>query len=224
MIDLEPLFLTLKLAGITTVLLFFLGIPMAYWLAFSRFRYKGIIEALISMPLVLPPTVLGFYLLLLFSPNNGFGAWLNTTFGLQLAFSFHGLVVASILYSLPFMVYPILSGLKELPVSLREAAYTLGKKPVTVLLQVLLPNIKPSLLIGLVLSFAHTIGEFGVVLMIGGKIPGETKVASISIYDAVEGMRYQEAHLYAFLLFLIAFFVLSLVYWLNGRMGKSGIL
>lgn len=224
MIDTEPLLLTLKLASITTVLLFFLSIPLAYWLAYSRFKIKGIVEALISMPLVLPPTVLGFYLLLLFSPNNSFGKWLDDTLDLQLVFSFQGLVLASILYSLPFMVYPILSGFKGLSPSLKEAAHTLGKSRWIILTKVLLPNIKPSLLIGFVLTFAHTIGEFGVVLMIGGNIPGETKVASISIYDAVEAMNYEQAHLYAFILFIIAFFILSVVYWLNNRMGKSGML
>jgi molybdate transport system permease protein len=167
------------------------------------------------MPLVLPPTVLGFYLLIAFSPSNGFGNWLDEVFGLRLIFSFEGLVVGSIIYSLPFMVHPIQSGLSNLPSSLKEAAYVLGKNRVTTLFQVLLPNIKPSLLTGIVLSFAHTIGEFGVVLMIGGNIPGETKVASIVIYDEVEALNYASAGSYSIILFSLTFVILLFVYIVN---------
>ncbi|WP_367392409.1 molybdate ABC transporter permease subunit [Lewinella sp. LCG006] len=215
MIDWTPLLLTFRLALITTLLLLVVSIPLAYWLAYSRNRIKPVIEALVSMPLVLPPTVLGFYLLVAFSPANGFGSWLDEHLGLRLVFSFEGLVLASMLYSLPFMVHPIQSGLSNLSPSLKEAAYVLGKSRWTTLRRVLLPNIKPSLLTGIVLAFAHTIGEFGVVLMIGGNIPGVTKVAAIAVYDEVESMNYAAANSYSLVLFLLTFLILLLVYLFN---------
>ncbi len=168
------------------------------------------------MPLVLPPTVLGFYFLLAFSPANFFGQWLNEWLGIRLVFSFAGLVMASCLYSLPFMVHPIQAGLSNLPPSLREASFVMGKSKFQTLIQVLLPCIRTSMLTGLVLSFAHTVGEFGVVLMIGGNIPGETKVASIAIYDEVESLNYAAANVYSFILFAISFVILLLVYLING--------
>lgn len=216
MIDWNPLILTFQLATVTTVSLLLLGIPLAYWLAFSKSRIKPIAEALISMPLVLPPTVLGFYLLLAFSPSNALGLWLKENLGIQFIFSFEGLVLGSIIYSLPFMVHPIQAGLQSLPQSLQEASYLLGKSRFTTLIKVLLPNIKASLLTGIVLAFAHTIGEFGVVLMIGGNIPGQTKVASIAIYDEVEALNYNAASTYSAILFVAAFCVLLLVYLING--------
>ncbi len=216
MIDWTPLLLTFKLAAVTTMALGVLGIPLAYWLAYTKNRMKPVVEALVSMPLVLPPTVLGFYLLVAFSPSNSFGQWLERWFNLRLIFSFEGLVFASILYSLPFMVQPIQSGFSGISSSLQEAAYVLGKSKLTTLFKVLLPNIKPSLLTGAVLSFAHTIGEFGVVLMIGGNIPGQTKVASIAIYDEVEALNYTSANTYSIILFVITFTILLAVYLLNG--------
>jgi len=222
MIDWSPLLLTLKLAAITTVILFFLAIPLAYWLAFSRSKGKPVVEALVSMPLVLPPTVLGFYLLVVFSPNSAVGSFLNDTLGVQFLFSFEGLVLASIFYSLPFMVHPIQSGLTNLPSAFSEASYMLGKSKMTTLQKVLLPNIKPSLITGIVLSFAHTLGEFGVVLMIGGSIPGKTKVASIAIYDEVEALNYDLANTYSIILLIISFLILLLVYSING--GYLGLL
>ncbi|GAB3542502.1 molybdate ABC transporter permease subunit [Spirosoma fluminis] len=216
-IDWEPIWLTLRLAGITTFLLLIIGIPLAGWLAISQFRLKPIIEALVSLPLVLPPSVVGFYLLLAFSPTSNLGTWLLQTFDLQLVFSFEGLVVASLLYSLPFMVHPIQAGLENLPASWREAAYTLGQSPVRTLWRVLLPNCKPALLTGIVLSFAHTIGEFGLVLMIGGNLPGQTRVASIAIYDEVELLHFDTAHAYAALLLGLSFVILVLVYSINKR-------
>lgn len=216
MIDWTPLVLTFKLAAVTTMALGVLGIPLAYWLAYTKNRMKPVVEALVSMPLVLPPTVLGFYLLVAFSPSNSLGQWLERWFNLRLIFSFEGLVFASILYSLPFMVQPIQSGFSGISSSLQEAAYVLGKSKLTTLFKVLLPNIKPSLLTGAVLSFAHTIGEFGVVLMIGGNIPGQTKVASIAIYDEVEALNYAAANTYSIILFVITFTILLAVYLLNG--------
>ncbi|MBT8184966.1 MAG: molybdate ABC transporter permease subunit [Eudoraea sp.] len=220
MLDWSPLILTFKLAVVTTLILLLLGIPLAYWLSRSRSRLKPVIETLVSMPLVLPPTVLGFYFLVAFSPGNAFGAWLNDWLGIKLLFSFPGLVIASVLYSLPFMVHPIQSGLSGLPASLSEAAYVLGKSKLNTLIKVQLPNIKASLLTGMVLSFAHTIGEFGVVLMIGGNIPGETRVASIAIYDEVEALNYGAANFYSLVLFAITFCILLAVYLVNGNYIK----
>lgn len=208
--------MTFKLAAVTTLMLLFISIPLAYWLAFSKSRLKPVVETLVSMPLVLPPTVIGFYLLIVFSPSYAFGSWLEKWFHLHLVFSFEGLVVASIIYSLPFMVHPIQSGLVNLPPSLKEASYVLGKSRWITLRKILLPNIKPSILTGIVLAFAHTIGEFGVVLMIGGSIPGETKVASIAIYDEVEALNYSSAHALSLFLFIISFSILLIVYLING--------
>ena len=216
MIDWEPLILTFKLAFVTTLILLVVSIPLAYWLSHSKTKIKPIIETLVSMPLVLPPTVLGFYLLIAFSPSNAFGNWLNEWLGIRLIFSFEGLVFASIIYSLPFMVHPIQSGFSNLSSSLKEASYVLGKSKFTTLFKVLLPNIKTSLLTGIVLAFAHTIGEFGVVLMIGGNMPGKTKVASIAIYDEVEALNYSVANTYSLILFALTFIILLTVYLING--------
>ncbi|MCB9051044.1 MAG: molybdate ABC transporter permease subunit [Lewinellaceae bacterium] len=218
----QTLWLTFKLAAVTTGLLIFIGIPIAYLLSQSRSRIKPFLEALISMPLVLPPTVLGFYLLLAFSPEGQFGAWLEQAFGLRLVFTFAGLVVGSIFYSLPFMVQPVQSGFENLPSNLAEASFTLGKSRMQTLLRVQLPNIKPSLLTGLVLAFAHTVGEFGVILMIGGNIPGQTRVASIAIYDEVEALNYGLANQYALVLVAFAFAILALVYSINRRLLRTG--
>jgi len=216
MLDWSPILLTLRLAGIVTAILLLLSIPLAYWLSYAKTKFKPIVETLVSMPLVLPPTVLGFYLLVAFSPNNKFGVWLEEWFGLRLIFSFEGLVLASVIYSLPFMVQPIYSGFKNLPTNLKEAAYVLGSSNFKTLYKVLLPNIKPSILTGIVLTFAHTIGEFGVVLMIGGNIPDKTRVASIAIYDEVESLNYAAANTYSLILFSITFLVLLTVYLING--------
>ncbi|GAB3553915.1 molybdate ABC transporter permease subunit [Noviherbaspirillum agri] len=220
--DWQPLLLTFRLAAITTLILFIVGVPLAYWIAYTRTRFKPVIETLVSMPLVLPPSVLGFYLLLAFSPQNAFGQWLEQWFQVRLVFSFTGLVIGSVIFSLPFMVHPIQSGFQNLPVSLIEASRTLGKSDLVTLFRVLLPNIKPALLSGAVLSFAHTIGEFGVILMIGGNIPGVTKVASIAIYDEVESLNYAAANFYAAVLFVVSFAVLLLVYVMNKRLVKAG--
>ena len=213
----SPLILTFKLAFTATVILFIISLPLAYWLSQTKSVLKPIVESLVSMPLVLPPTVIGFYLLVAFSPANTFGSWLDDLIGLRLVFSFEGLVLGSVIYSLPFMVHPIQSGLANLPNSLREASWTLGKSKYSTLFKVLLPNIKPSLITGIILSFAHTIGEFGVVLMIGGNIPGKTKVASIAIYDEVESLDYASASQYSLVLFIVAFIILLVVYSVNGK-------
>lgn len=219
--DWSPIVLSLELASVVTVILFVIGVPLANWLAHTKSRFKPFFEALVALPLVLPPTVIGFYLLVAFSPSNGFGQWMEEVFGLQLVFSFPGLVIASVIYSLPFMVQPIQSGLTNLPKSLSEASYVLGKSHWTTLIKVLLPNIKPSIIAGLVLSFAHTLGEFGVVLMIGGNIPDQTRVASIAIYDQVESLNYSSANQYALVLLGITFTILLLVYSMNRKASKS---
>ena len=217
----QTLLITFELAAITTVFLLIIGIPLAFYLSNTKTRLKPVLETFISMPLVLPPTVLGFYLLLAFSPESALVEWLLTTFDIRLVFSFSGLVIGSIIYSLPFMVHPIQSGFENLPRSYSEASYILGKSKLQTIFRVLLPNMKPSILTGVVLSFAHTVGEFGVVLMLGGNIPGATKVASIAIYDEVENLNYTAANNYALILFIFSFMVLMMVYAINGRGIKA---
>lgn len=208
--------LTFKLASITTLILLVIAIPLASFLVFSKMRFKSIIETIVSMPLVLPPSVLGFYLLLAFSPASAIGAFL-TSHGIRLAFSFEGLVIGSVLFSLPFMVHPIQSSLAQVPPSIFEAAYTLGKSKIETMIRVILPSIRHGLISGITLAFAHTVGEFGVILMIGGNIPDETRVASIAIYDEVESLNYAMAHQYALTLFIVTFSILLLVYTLNKK-------
>ncbi len=214
-INWQPLYLTAKLAIVTTLILLLIGIPIAYALSVWKSRFKLLVQTLVSMPLVLPPTVLGFYLLLAFGRDGWLGSRLESWFDIRLVFSFEGLVIASIIYSLPFMVNPIQSGFQSLPASLHEAAQTLGKSHLSSFFHVLLPNIKPAIITATVVTFAHTIGEFGVVLMIGGSIPAETRVASIAIYDEVEALNFAAAHSYALILFVLAFVILLSVYLLN---------
>ena len=212
--------MTFKLASITTIILLVIAVPLAWILAFNNLRFKSIIETIVSMPLVLPPSVLGFYLLLAFSPASTIGSFLMDH-GIRLAFSFEGLVVGSVLFSLPFMVHPIQTALSQVPRSILEASYTLGKSPFVTAVRVVLPTIRHGLISGIVLAFAHTVGEFGVILMIGGNIPGETRVASIAIYDEVESLNYAMAHQYALTLFVITFAILLLVYTLNKKSLSS---
>ena len=219
--DLTPIWLTLKLAGITTVLLLIVGLPLAYWLSKGRSIIKIVLEAIITMPLVLPPSVLGFYLLMAFSPKHGIGEWLHNTFDIQLVFSFPGLVLASLIYSMPFMIGPIKSALQQLPSSLSQASYTLGKTEGETFMKVLLPNVRASVLTAAILTFAHTLGEFGVVLMIGGDIPGVTRVASIAVYDSVEILDYSAANAYSLILFCITFVMVISVFIFNKYKAKS---
>ena len=220
MTEWQPIWLTFKLALATTLVLLLVSIPLSLWLVNTRSKLKPVIATLVSMPLVLPPTVLGFYFLIAFSPGNSFGQWLDEWLGIQLVFSFTGLVVASVIYSLPFMVHPVQAGLSSLPPSLTEASYVLGKSKWSTLLKVQLPNIKSSILTGIILAFAHTVGEFGVVLMIGGNIPGSTRVASIAIYDEVEALNYGSANFYSAILFGVTFAILLVVYLINGGYVK----
>jgi len=214
---LQTMLLTGKLAVWTTSLLLIIGFPLAYLLAFKRFFMKPLLEALINMPMVLPPTVLGFYMLVAYSPENAFGGFLEQYFDVRLAFSFGGVLLASVIFSLPFMVQPLQNGLTALPESLREASATLGKSPLTTFFRVLVPNMVPSIITAVAMTFAHCIGEFGVVIMVGGNMPGETRVASIAIYDEVQAMNYDAANKYSLVLFLISLVLLTLIYSMNSR-------
>ena len=213
----SALALTAWLALVTTLILVAIGTPLAWWLARTTSRTRPFVEALVAMPLVLPPTVLGFYLLLAFNPGAPLGAfWLSVT-GESLTFSFAGLVVASVVYSLPFMVQPLVSTFTAIGKGPLEAAASLGAAPHDVFLTVVLPLSQRGFLTAAVLTFAHTLGEFGVVLMVGGNIPERTRVVSIAIYEHVETLRYAEAHLLAGVLLAISFAVLLLVYTGNRR-------
>ena len=216
-VDLGPLWLTLRLAGITTGILLVLGTPLAWWLSTTRSRAKPVIEAVTALPLVLPPTVLGFYLLILMSPSAPLGGfWVEVT-GESLTFSFTGLVVASLLYSMPFMVQPLSAAFEGVGRGPIEAAASLGATPLDAFLTVAVPRSARGFLTAAVLTFTHTLGEFGVVLMVGGNIPGETRVLSIAIYDHVETLRYAEAHVLAGGLLVFSFVVLCLVYGLDRK-------
>ncbi|MEW6655840.1 MAG: molybdate ABC transporter permease subunit [Aquificota bacterium] len=217
MMDLGPFWLTVKLSFITSLILLIIGIPLAYYMAYSKSPLALIMEVITTLPLVLPPTVLGFYLLILFSKNGPLGALWERLLGYQLVFTFEGLVIASVIYSLPMMTHPLISGYRSVPKSLIEASWTLGKSKLETLFRVILPNMKASILVGLVLSFAHTLGEFGVVLMVGGNIEGKTRVASIVIYNAVESIDYATAHLYSLLLLSLSFLSLLTLYIINRR-------
>ena len=213
----QTLWITFKLAVTTTVILIIIGLPFSYWLAYSRLKIKPLIEALVSMPMVLPPSVIGYYMLVIYSPRNWFGSWLNNAFDVRLAFSFEGVLIASVIFSLPFMIQPLHNGLHSLPDNLREASYTLGKSKSVTFFRVLLPSIKPSIITAVALTFAHTIGEFGIVLMVGGNMPGETRVASISIYDEVQSLNFAVANQYAFILFVVSFVILATIYSVNKK-------
>jgi molybdate transport system permease protein len=215
--DLGPLWLTLHLALVTTVILAVLGTPLAWWLAHTPSRAKAPVEALTALPLVLPPTVLGFYLLVFLSPTAPIGTfWVSVT-GDTLTFSFSGLVVASIFYSLPFMVQPLQAAFEAVGRAPLEAAATLRASPLDAFCTVALPLAMRGYLTATVLTFAHTVGEFGVVLMVGGNIPGETKVISIAIYEHVETINYADAHVLSALLLAFSFLTLLFVYTVNRR-------
>ena len=212
-----PIWLTLQLAGLTTVILLIIGIPLGWWLAHTRTRLRPLIEALVALPLVLPPTVLGFYLLILMSPNSAIGAfWVRLT-GDTLTFSFSGLVIASPFYSLPFAAQPLQTAFQGVGRGMMEAASTLGASRWDRFRSIALPLSRRGILAAAVLSFAHTVGEFGVVLMVGGNIPGRTRVISIEIYSAVETLDYATAHILSLGLLVFSFLVLTAVYLMNGR-------
>jgi molybdate transport system permease protein len=213
--DLKALWLTLQLAAVSTVVLLLLGTPLAWWLARSRTRFRPLVEAAVALPLVLPPTVLGFYLLLFLGARGPAGQMMETLGFRPLAFTFSGLVIGSVIYSLPFVVQPIQDAFVRMGRRPLEVAATLGAGPWDRFFSVALPLARPGLLTGAVLAFAHTLGEFGVVLMIGGNIAGETRVASIAIYDHVEALDYGQAHGLSLALLALSFALLLAVYGLN---------
>ena len=216
----EPFILSFKLAGLTAFILFCLALPLAWYLSETRSHTKPFIEALTALPIVLPPSVLGFYILWALSYNSPLGAFFEDTFGIKLVFSFTGLVIASCLYSFPFMLQPLQNGFETLNKNMLEASYIAGKSKLTTLFKVALPNMKPALITAIIITFAHTVGEFGVVLMVGGSIPGETKVASVAIYEMVEIMDYEAAHIYSAIMLGLSFIVLLSVYIFNARQNR----
>lgn len=218
----EALLLTLRLAFVVTILLLLVGMPLAFGLSRSRRRALLAVETIVSLPIVLPPTVIGFYLLMLFSPQQPFGKfWLKLT-GQTLTFTFEGLVIGSIIYSLPYAVQPILSAFKSVPPELLEAARTLGASGWQAFRHVMLPLSRRGLGVAAILGFAHTLGEFGVVVMLGGSIPGKTKVASIALYDEVQKLNYDAAHQYALILLVISFVMLLAMTVIQRKMDEDG--
>ena len=215
--DLVALRVTLQLAGLTTLILLVLGTPLAWWLAHSRWRFKFLVEAVVALPLVLPPTVLGFYLLVTLGPHGPVGGLMEALGGRPLAFTFAGLVVGSVIYSLPFVVQPLQGAFTSVGRRPLEVAATLRASPFDRFFTVAVPLARPGFLTATVLGFAHTVGEFGVVLMIGGNIPGRTQVLSIAIYDHVESLEYSHAHILSGGLLMISFLLLIAVYALNRR-------
>lgn len=220
--DIDAIWLTLKLATLVTLLLLLLGIPLAWWLAQTRSRWKGTIAAMIALPLVLPPTVLGFYLLLAMGPQGPLGKLMALLNLELLPFSFSGLVVASVIYSLPFVVQPVQNAMVTMGRRPLEVAASLGAGPLDRFFTVVLPLSAPGILTAAILGFAHTVGEFGVVLMIGGNIPGETRVISVQIYDQVEALEYAHAHTLSAMMLLFSFIVLLALYRFNHRRGQQG--
>ena len=212
-----PLLLTAKLAAITTLILLIIGTPIAWWLSTTRLRIKPLIETIVALPIVLPPTVMGFYLLILLSPQGAVGNWWLEITGETLTFNFTGLVIASVLYSFPFVVQPLQSAFENVGRDLMEAAHTLGAKPLDAFFSVAVPLAKRGFLTATVLGFAHTLGEFGVVLMVGGNIPDETRVISIAIYDHVEMLEYGKAHVLSAILLGFAFLAMLLMYTINHK-------
>lgn len=215
--DLTALAITLKLAGVTTLILLLLGTPLAWWMARTRWRFKFLLEAVVALPLVLPPTVLGFYLLLTLGPHGPLGGLMQWLGGKPLAFTFTGLVIGSVFYSMPFVVQPLQNAFAAIGRRPLEVAATLRASPLDRFFSVAVPLARPGFLTAAVLGFAHTVGEFGVVLMIGGNIPGQTQVLSIAIYDHVEMLEYGHAHWLSGGLLLLSFLMLISVYALNRR-------
>jgi len=219
--DLAAVIITLKLASITTFLLLLFGTPIAWWLAQSQSRFKFFFEAIIALPLVLPPTVLGFYLLVALGPNGPVGGLMQALGGQSLAFTFSGLVIGSMIYSMPFVIQPLQSAFTAIGNRPMEVAATLRASPLDRFFTIAVPLARPGFLTAAVLGFAHTVGEFGVVLMIGGNIPGETQVLSIAIYDHVEILEYSQAHWLSGGLLLLSFIMLLSVYALNRRFSLT---
>jgi molybdate transport system permease protein len=216
-VDWTAIWLSVRLAASTTLVLLAIGIPIAHWLVFSPRRWKVVVEAVVALPLVLPPTVLGFYLLMAMGSRSPLGRWWTEWTGHSLAFTFEGLVIASVFYSLPFAVQPVAAAFAQVEPSLREASATLGASGLRTFARVTLPLSLEGVIAGFVLSFAHTVGEFGVVLMVGGNLPGITRTVSISIYDGVQALEYQQANITALALLAFSLIVLVTVYGLRRR-------
>ncbi|WP_374638808.1 molybdate ABC transporter permease subunit [Hydrogenophaga sp.] len=221
--NLEAIWLTAKVAAITTAILLVLGTPLAWWLARSKAWIAKPVGALVSLPLVLPPSVLGFYLLVVMGPHGLVGQWMLALGLPTLPFTFAGLVVASVFYSLPFMVQPILSSMQALGSRPLEAAATLRASPLDRFFHVVLPLCRPGIVTGCIMSFAHTVGEFGVVLMVGGNIPGVTRVVSVQIFDHVEALEYADAHRLAAVMLVFAFVVLLTLQVYNARQARKAM-
>ena len=219
--DLIALFVTLKLASISTIVLILIGTPIAWWLSHSHWRYKYLVEAIIALPLILPPTVLGFYLLVSLGPNGPIGSLSSALGEESLAFTFTGLVIGSVVYSMPFVIQPLQNAFSAIGQRPLEVAATLGASPIDRFFSIAIPMARPGFITASVLGFAHTLGEFGVVLMIGGNIPGSTKVVSISIYDHVEALEYGQAHALSASLLLFSFVLLLIVYGANRRFSVA---
>ena len=224
-ISFSPLWLSFKLAFLTTLILCIIGLPLVYLLYFKvKHRLlKTVIKSLVSLPLVLPPTVLGYYLLVALNPESWVGTFFEVVFDIRLVFSFAGILIGSVIFSLPFMVNPILSAIEHLPEYFKDAAYTMGKSPWVTFLRVMLPNVKASVIVGITMSFAHTIGEFGVILMIGGNIPEQTRVASIAIYNEVEMLNYTNANIYSLILLIFSLTTLGLINFLYSEKNTSAL-
>jgi molybdate transport system permease protein len=221
-VDWQAFWLTLQLAVLVSAILLLLGLPLAYWIAFSRWRWKFLVEAVVALPIVLPPTVLGFYVLVALGPRSPLGRWWISLTGHTLAFTFAGLVIGSILYSLPFAVQPFAASFAAVDRKLISASATLGATPVRTFFRVIAPLSIPGLITGAALSFAHTMGEFGVVLMVGGNIPGVTRTVSLDIYDRVQSSDYVGANQTALLLLAFSFAVLAVVYGMNRKAWMTG--
>ena len=218
--DIQALILSLRLAAIVCLALLLIGLPIAYWIAFSPWRWKFLVESVVALPLVLPPTVLGFYVLLAIGARSPIGQAWSEMFGQGLAFSFEGLVIASIFYSLPFAVQPFAAAFSQVDRGLVEAAALLGASRLRTFLRIIIPLSINGIVTGIVLSFAHTLGEFGVVMMVGGNLPGETRTVSVAIYDDVQALEYARANTTAFVLVLFSVAVLAVVYGLNRRVWQ----
>ncbi|HTR25162.1 MAG TPA: molybdate ABC transporter permease subunit [Terriglobales bacterium] len=218
----EAFWLTLRLATIVSFILLAVGVPIAYWLTYSRWRWKFLVEAAVALPIILPPTVLGFYVLLALGSRSPIGRWWESMTGHTLAFTFEGLVIGSLLYSLPFAVQPFAASFGAVDTKLLQASATLGYSPLQTFRRVVIPLSKAGLITGFTLGFAHTLGEFGVVLMVGGNIPGVTRTISIDIYDRVQEANYASANMTSLLLLGISFALLSIVYGLNRRAWMAG--
>ena len=220
-LEFAPFLLSFKLAGLTTIILFLISVPLAWYLSQTKSKVKPFLEALTALPIVLPPSVLGFYILVVLSHNSPVGSFFEDMFDITLVFNFTGLVIASCFCSLPFIVQPLQGGFESINKNMLEASYVAGKSKLETIYKVALPNIKPAMMTAIIITFAHTVGEFGVVLMVGGSIPEETKVASVAIYEMVEVMDYTGAHIYSAIMVVISFLVLLSVYIFNAKQGKK---